>query len=114
MKPLLPLIALLLIAPMADASKSKSDDYRLARLDEAFMQCHDAVMASAKDPTSITFDPTYDYGLGRVLTKNDVFIYVKTWGRNSYGAVLRHSVTCTVECKKDKPCKIADVQDDPA
>jgi hypothetical protein len=94
------------ISHSGNAKKSKVDraDFLKTKVDEAAAMCKSQIVATAKDPTSIQFAENYTYGFGRVVTRNWIFIGWEIMGRNTYGAVLRHSMTCTVSCTQEKGC----------
>jgi hypothetical protein len=108
------LVVLLVAAAGASAqttSKPSRADYLQSKVSDATAMCRDQILASAKDPSSIQFPEKYAYGFGQALTRNWIFIYADIMGRNTYGAVLKHSMTCTISCKQGKPCSWVSLTD---
>lgn len=85
-----------------------------SKVEEAASICHDEIINNSKDPFSVEFLGDYSYAFGRtILFRNWIFVYWETMGRNTYGAVLRHSMTCTVSCTQDKGCTWINLDDKP-
>jgi hypothetical protein len=93
------------------SSKSEHQTYLEGRIDEASIACQKYLLTAAKDPDSIKLDEKYSYSFGKVLTKNWIYIYLGGWGKNSYGAVLRHNFTCEASCKRDQPCSVLELKE---
>ena len=92
-------------------AKPKQSDYLEGKKDDAALICREQIVATAKDPSSLQFEDKYTYGFGNALTKNWIYITWNSMGKNTYGAVLRHVITCTVSCKQDKPCSFVEMKD---
>jgi hypothetical protein len=96
-----------------NSKTSKNSDYLQTRVGEAATMCHDNIVSSAKDPAALVMADTYGYRFGSVLTKNWIFIDWEIMGRNTFGAVLKHSIGCIVECAPGKACKWMSMADNP-
>jgi len=94
------------------SENNRKDDLR-TRVEEAAGMCRNHIMAGAKDPDSIVFANDYSYHLGSVLTRNWITINWEIVGRNTFGAVLRHRVTCIVSCAPKKTCTWMSMGDSP-
>lgn len=101
------------VAALAPSKPIKPDHnlYIESRLNEAQSMCHDQIIATAKDPYSVEFLGDYRYSSGRSIFKNWIFIYWDIMGKNTYGAVLRHSMTCTLSCPPGKACSLIGFDD---
>jgi hypothetical protein len=92
--------------------KVTHQEYLQSKVVDAATMCRDQITATAKDPTSLQFADRYSYGFGKAFTKNWIFIYWDIMGRNTYGAVLKHQITCTVSCKEEKACSWVEMKDE--
>jgi hypothetical protein len=72
-------------------------------------RCKDKVMDTAKNPQSIQYLGGDSYEYARFPLRNNILVHVPMMGMNSYGAVLRHYVTCSFSCKIGEGCSLADV-----
>ena len=93
----------------APSGKLSRTDFLQSRVDAAAQMCKSAIVATAKDPSSVQFDDKYAYGFGAVLTRNWIIIDWGIRGRNTYGAVLRHTMECKVSCIQGKACTFVDL-----
>jgi hypothetical protein len=57
-------------------------------------------------------DPTFQVDYGARPTKNHLYVSLSGYGRNTYGAVLRHSYRCNLTCKQEKPCQMNGITED--
>jgi hypothetical protein len=87
--------------------------YLLSKVPEAAQICHDGIISGSKDPYSVEFLGDYTYSFGRTLWRNWIWVSWETMGRNTYGAVLRHGMTCGVSCPPDEQCSLVSMDDDP-
>jgi len=99
-------------SPTTANGKVDRKDYLQSKVQEVSSMCHDQIIATAKDPTSVQFLGDYSYAFGRALTRNWIFVSFPIMGRNSYGAVLRHTMTCSVSCPPGKPCVFQSLDDE--
>ncbi len=99
--------------PATPSGKLSRTDFLKSKVPEAATMCHDWIVATAKDPSSLQFADDYDYGFGRVISRNWIFITWSIMGRNTYGAVLHHTMTCTISCTQGKACTRNELQDEP-
>lgn len=111
--------AILLVVAVAvlagTAFASKKSDPRDGRQEEAGRACFAYLQSNSKDPSSFEVDAdSAKWELGHGLVgKNDIWVTVDGRGKNTYGAVLQHTFSCEVECKKDVPCHVTSVEDAP-
>jgi hypothetical protein len=80
--------------------------YLIGRTKEAASLCSATLKENAKDPSSFKLDDGFQYQFGRKFSKDDLFIDMAGYARNSFGAVLRGKYTCIVTCKHDQPCHV--------
>lgn len=115
MKPskILGLLVLVLLSVNCTA-KTDRGAYLRSKVDDAAAMCREQIAATAKDPSSVQFAERYSFGFGSALTRNWIFINWEIMGRNTYGAVLRHRMSCTVSCKQGKACTWVGIEDAPA
>lgn len=109
------LVLVLLLSVPALAVASKKPDPREGRQDEAKSECFSYLKANSKDPDTFEVKQdtaSWEPGHG-IFGKYDIWVTVEGRAKNTYGAVLEHSFTCEVQCKKDVPCHVVTVQDDP-
>jgi len=97
----------------APAPKGKIDrkEYLASKVPDAATMCHQQILATAKDPTSVQFADKYSYAFGRAITRNWIFITWNIMGRNTFGAVLKHEITCSVSCPPGKECSFINLED---
>jgi hypothetical protein len=89
------------------------DKYDLStREQEANVSCRAYIVATAKDPDSVKF-PEDGFGVtfGTVLFRNHLYITNIVYGRNTYGAVLKHNIVCDALCKQNVPCQVIQTSD---
>ena len=96
---------------VAQEAKMSRTDYLESKAHEAALLCESYIIATAKDPDSIKMPERYTHNLGGGLLHNEIYIYMDVMGRNTYGAVLRHSMICTVNCKQGKGCSVTKLED---
>jgi hypothetical protein len=97
------LIALFALTTLTATHAQKGNSKRAfleSKVPEAARQCKVTITATAKDPATLEFAPTYEYGFGSALTRNWVFIDWNVRGKNTYGALLLHRVECSVSCNQ--------------
>lgn len=94
-------------------AKHTREQYLQTKVDDAAAICRQQIVEGAKDPTSVQFSDKYSYAFGRVLTRNWISITWVIMGRNTYGAVLQHTMTCNVSCIEGKACEPRDLMDEP-
>jgi hypothetical protein len=88
------------------------DEFMNSKVPEVAGACHDAIINSAKDPTSVQFLGPYTASSGTGFNRNQMFINYEIMGRNTYGAVLRHLMTCIANCNQAKgECPVVFVAD---
>jgi hypothetical protein len=100
------------VVQAAPPTKLSRAEYLQRKVDEAAAMCREQIIATAKDPSSVQFADKYSYGFGRVISRNWIFISWSIMGRNTYGAVLRHTMTCTVSCIQGKACTWVNLEDE--
>lgn len=108
------LSAILLLScavPALNASGPDRREYLQSQVDMLVGACKQYIVGTAKDPSSVQFPSNYNYGFGHGLTRNWVLINIDAMGRNTFGAVLRHSMTCTYTCNQSKGCKLVSFTD---
>ena len=102
-------LALGLLSPNMGFAKDKYDI--TTRTDEAKKACVSYLIANAKDPSSIKLDDEMAPHYGARLSRNHIGFDMTGYGRNTFGAVLRHTWYCYVSCKEGKPCEISDLSE---
>jgi hypothetical protein len=103
--PSTPSASLSRIIPSARSSRT---EYLQSKVSEATAMCREQIIATAKDPSSVKFDDNPSYVLENGH-KDWISIMWGIMGRNTYGAVLRHSMTCFVSCKAGSACTMMGV-----
>ena len=88
------------------AAPTSRDGFLHSKVEEVRHTCKDAILAVSKDPDAVKFLDEGNYEFGRGLMRNDIVFVFETMGRNSYGAVLRHTISCTVTCKEKGGCRV--------
>jgi hypothetical protein len=91
------------VATGAPAKQSR-DEFLESMLDGARERCMRAIVATAKDPDSVKFLDDGGGAPGRALMRNHLLFDFEIMGRNTYGAVLRHTLHCDVPCKINVGC----------
>src|ERR1700722_12047326 len=99
-------VAMIVLGLSAKAPAEDKHEFLQSKVDEAANMCRQNITDTAKDPTTLQFAEKYNYGFGRVVTRNWIFIYWDVMGKNTYGALLKHSITCTVSCTQKKGCSL--------
>jgi hypothetical protein len=95
-----------------DSPKLSRADYLQSKIQEAARLCHENIVATAKDPGSLQFTDSADVSFGRVVFRDSIYVTLSIMGRNTYGAVLRHSITCRVVCQQGHACSLQESRDD--
>jgi hypothetical protein len=107
------LIALLAGTATAEDKKAR-EAFLESKVPEAQTLCHDQIVNTAKDPDSVKFLDGERYTIGlRMLSNNTINFSVPIMGRNTYGAVLRHEMWCTVYCTAEKGCSLRSLNEIP-
>lgn len=94
--------------------KIRREDYLRSKAQDAVGICKQQILATAKDPSSIQLPEQVAVYFGTGLMRNDIYVQADVMGRNTYGAVLRHQITCTIVCKQSKGgCYFESLEDQP-